>query len=265
MNSNNNNFGFDSEEYLGQLNTVPYCQFLNASSSKYGIAITSQNAELAELELIDSWSLIEHQFGDGTNETLFVTQEPKILVLNRSQPMMSNEVETIPYNKAKYTQGQGSYKAFSYLVVWFLNETNQPISNLPFRLRCSGFAGLTFLQNYDYYNCPNSFCKQFLGVYKSLTGDRAISKSNVFYAHAIYQPQFIRQRVTSGTNGQSSFAVTTESFTVPSNENFGQMIIRNGSPTSDRIKELIVSTKSWLKDEQHQFPVSTEEEQSPTI
>ena len=243
--NNNHDFGFGGDEFNGQLNTVPYAQFLNASNSKYGMAITSQNAELAEFELVEGWQPIEHEFGDGTNETLLITQKPKLLILNRSIPMMSNEVETIPYHKIKHSEG--GYKPFSYVVVWFLNEANQPISNLPFRLRCSGFAGLTFLQNYDYYNQPNSFCKQFLGVYKSLTNDRAIDKNNIFYAHAIYQPTLIRKKATSSTNGQSSFAVMTDSFVKPTKDNFGSLIIKNGSATSDRIKQMIETTRSWLK------------------
>ena len=45
-------FGFNSDEFLGQLTTVPYCQFLNSSSKNYGIAITPANAELAGFEII---------------------------------------------------------------------------------------------------------------------------------------------------------------------------------------------------------------------
>lgn len=76
----------------------------------------------------------------------------------------------------------------------------------------------------------DSFCKQFLAVYKSLTGDRAIEKNETFYAHAAYQPQLVRQKVTSSSNGQSSFAVMTNSFIGPIKDNFAQMIVKNGSP-----------------------------------
>ncbi|HEY9768821.1 MAG TPA: DUF5895 domain-containing protein, partial [Coleofasciculaceae cyanobacterium] len=189
--NDNQDFGFDSDEYKGALASVPYAQFLNASSQDYGIAITSANAELAEFELIDTWRPIEHQFSDGTNETLLVSQQPRLLVLNRSQPLMSDGITTVPYSKVK--NAAGGFKAFSYVVVWFLNNNNQPLSELPFRLKCSGYAGLTFLKNYSYYNNPLSFSKKFLNVYKSLTGDRAIDKNEVFYAHAVYQPNLVRQ------------------------------------------------------------------------
>lgn len=240
-------FGFGGEEFLGQLNAVPYAQFLNAGDRQYGLAVTSKNAELAGLELIDSWKSLEHEFSDGTDDILFVTTQPKILVLNRSQPMMSNETETIAYNKAQCEPG--GYKAFSYAIVWFLDENNKPISELPFRLKCSGYSGLTFLQNYNYYNNPNSFCQQFLEVYKSLTKDSAIAKNDVFYAHAVYQPQLVRKKATSRVSGQSSWAVMTDGFIQPNQDNFGSMIIQNGSVTSIKIKEAIETTKPWLKTE----------------
>jgi hypothetical protein len=243
--NNYQDFGFNSDEFLGELTTVPYCQFLNASSQKFGIAITSANADLAKLKIIDSWQPIEHEFSDGTNETLLVTQQPRLLILNRSKPLMSKNSETLAYSKTKFTEG--GYKAFSYVVVWFLDNNNQPISELPFRLKCSGYAGLTFLKNYSYYNNPNSFCKKFLQTYKNLTSDRAIDKNDIFYAHAVYQPIFTRKKATSSINGQSSFAVVTDSFLEPTESNFGSLIIKNGSEVSIKIKKLIETTKPWLK------------------
>ena len=245
--NNYQDFGFSGDEFRGEITTVPYCQFLNASNQKFGIAITPSNAELAGFRSTDSWKAIEHEFSDGTNETLLVSQQPRLLILNRSQPLMSNGVVTLPYIKAKFAEGE--YKAFSYVVVWFLDDDNQPLSELPFRLKCSGYAGLTFLKNYSYYNNSNSFCRHFLNTYKSLTGDRTINKNDVFYAHGVYQPNLVRQKATSSQNGQSSFAVMTDSFIEPTPANFGSLIVKNGSPVSYRIKELIDTTKSWLKTE----------------
>ena len=249
--NNYQDFGFNSEEFLGKLTTVPYCQFLNASSKNYGIAITPSNAELAGFKLTDSWQPIEHEFSDGTNETLLVNHKPRILVINRSVPLMSNDLETILYNKEKFVLGE--YKAFSYVVVWFLDNNNQPLSDLPFRLKCSGYAGLTFLKNYSYYNNPHSFCKQFLQIYKNLTQDRALDKNDVFYAHGVYQPILTRKKATSSINGQSSFAVMTDSFLEPTEANFSSLIIKNGSEVSDKIKEFIQTTKPWLEIESVQL------------
>ena len=70
---NNQDFGFNSDEFLGELSSIPYAQFINASTKDFGIAITSTNAELAKFKLIDSWQPIEHQFADGSQTTLLIT------------------------------------------------------------------------------------------------------------------------------------------------------------------------------------------------
>ncbi|MEM8720918.1 MAG: DUF5895 domain-containing protein [Cyanobacteria bacterium P01_G01_bin.39] len=257
--NNYQDFGFSGEEFQGEMTTVPYCQFLNASSQKFGIAITGANAELASFKADDNWQAIPHEFSDGTNETLLVSQQPRLLIMNRSQALMSDGATTLPYSKLKYAEGE--YKAFSYVVVWFLDSNNQPLSELPFRLKCSGYAGLTFLKNYSYYNNPHSFCRQFLNIYKSLTGDRAISKNDVFYGHGVYQPNLVRQKATSSQNGQSSFAVMTDSFIEPSTDNFASLIIKNGSPVSDKIKQFQETTKSWLKTVTVEFEVESQHEE----
>ena len=244
MTQNTIDFGFTSDQFNAEPTSVPYAQFLNASSTKFGLAITSTNAELAGFQLIDTWKAIEHEFADGSDEILLLSDNPRLLVLNRSRPMMSNGIETVAYDKTKFNQG--GYKAFSYCVVWFLDDKNQPISELPFRLKCSGFAGFTFLQNYSYYNRTNSFCEQFLRVYQNFSGDRAGAKNSLFYAHAVYQPHLTRQQVTSSHNAQSSFAVVTNGFTEPTCDNFANLIIPNGSLTSKRIKELTETTLPWL-------------------
>lgn len=242
---NNLDFGFDSNEFLGELSSIPYAQFLNSDNDSFGVAITSTNAESTQFTLTDAWKPVEHEFSDGTNETLLLATQPKLLVLNRSRSMMSNETETIAYERKKHNTGD--YKAFSYLVVWFLDDNNQPLSKQPFRLKCSGYSGLTFLRNYSYHNNPRSFCNQFLAIYKSLTGDRAIEKNELFYAHAVYQPTLVRARVTSSINGKSNTAVLTSGFLEPTPDNFASLIIKNGGEVSSKIKQFIQITKPWLQ------------------
>ena len=176
---------------------------------------------------------------------------------------MSDGYETIPYNKAKYAQGD--YKAFSYAIVWFLDKENKAISTLPFRLKCSGYAGTTFLKNYSYYNNPDSFCKKFLQTYKSLTGDRAAEKNNIFYAHGVYQPKLIMTKVTSSVNGQSSWAVVTDSFVEPTENNFKQLIIKNNSELSSKIQEYIEITQSWLNEPEHPKTETPQEIEQPIV
>lgn len=263
---NNLDFGFGGEEFTGEASNIPYAQFVNASASVFGLGITKANAELAgfNFKLDSGYQLIDHQFDDGTPETLYMTREPRLVVVNRSEPLMTKDKQTVPYNKEIYAEGD--WKAFSYVVIWLLDKSNQPLSEMPFRLKCSGFAGITFLKNYSYYSNPDSFTKKFLLIYKQLTGDRTINKNNVFFAHAVYQITLGREKATSSYNNQSSMAVMTKSFLEPSKENFGSLIVRNGSPFSDRIKEAISETEAWLKTASYKDEENTNEKvetQSP--
>jgi hypothetical protein len=237
-------FGFNSEEFEGEVVSVPYAQFLNGSDTVFGLAISKSNAELAEFSG-EGYQLIDHRFTDGTEVQMYICQTPRMVIINRSEPLMSNESETIPYDKIKYQEGD--WKAFSYIVFWPVNAKNQPLSQMPFRIRCSGFAGITFLKNYSYYSNPDSFVRKFLAIYKALTGDRQIEKNEVFYAHAVYQIGLIREMAKSTHNNKSSMAVKTDSFLEPTKENFASLIIRNGSEFSDQIKSAIEETKAWLK------------------
>jgi hypothetical protein len=258
-------FGFQSEDFTGKLNTIPYCQFLCGDIRTYGLAITKPNAEISGFKGGGNFNLTEYQFNDGTTEQLYITQQPRLVILNRSGPLMTRAVnktsETIPYDKKRYEEEQ-DWKAYSYVVIWLLDNNNRPLSELPFRLKSSGYAGLTFLKHYSYYSNPDAFCKKFLQVYKTLTGDRTISKNDVFYAHAVYQPQLIRAKATSKVNGQSSFSVQTESYLMPSTDNFGSLIVRNGSEISEKIKQFIDETKAWLKTDVF---VETQEEQQDSL
>lgn len=244
--NNLQDYGFRGKKFQQERITPPYCQFFNENDEKYGLAITSANANAARFTPSSDWLPIKHQFRDGTDDILQVTNIPRMVVLNRSIIMMNRNQEIIPYDKTRKKDG---FAPFSYVIVWFLDHNNQPLSELPFRLKCSGFAGYTFLQHYNYANNDESFCQKFLRTYKHLTQDRAINKNEIFYAHAIYCARLSRRQVESSENGQRNKAVITTNFINPTEDNFGSLIIKNQSPVSLRIQELIETTKSWLKTE----------------
>lgn len=235
-------FGFAGAEYEGESTTPPYCQFIN--SSKFGMGIIAANAKLAKFQGGSGWQKVRHEFESGEVHDTYLCQSPRMVILNRGKPMMSKDKIIKPYSK----ENNDGYTAFSYIVVWFLDEYNQPLSELPFRLKCSGYAGKQLLFNYKYGNNTQSFCQGFLKTYKTLTNDRAIEKNDIFYAHAVYVPSFDRQKVTS-PDGKTSWAVITREYVKPTVDNFSSLIVKNGSSLSNQIKKLMERTKPWLKTE----------------
>lgn len=253
-------FGFGGDEFKSDAKVIPYAQFLNGSSTIYGFAITQANAEMTGFEPTPDWEFIDYEFVNGDLDKLYITKSPRVLCINRSRPLMQSKdpgnSKIMPYEKEIFNADE--YKAFSYMVIWPVDANNQLLSESPLRLKCSGYAGISFLKNFDYYNNNDSFCRNFLQTYKNLTSDRAINKNDVFYAHGVYQPNLVRQKVTSSYNGQSSFAVVADSFLVPDTSNFASLIVRNGSDVSDRIKQQIEDTKSWVDISEPEEPTADE-------
>ena len=243
-------FGFNTTDYDSTAIRVPYAQFLNNSTKNSGLAITSQNVEMINLDvekaLTCGWQSVDHEFSDGTVDTLLFIKNPKMVIINKSTTYMANDQETIEFDKDKYRSGDG-YKAFTYLIILLLDDDNNPLADSPVRLKCSGISGLTFNQHYSYWNKSDSFCNTLLAAYKEVTGDRAINKNEVFYAHGVYQPLLERKKVSSSNDASlSSNTVVTVDYATPDKTNLGKFIIKNGSPVSDRIKEFMETTKDWI-------------------
>ena len=239
-------YGFNSDEFLGTLAHIPYAQFLNASNSTYGLAVTQPNAEASDLNIDkEYWRYHEHEFSNSEKVNTFIAIKPRVLILHRSNPFYKTVDDNIyKYNPSLKKVKEG--KAFSYLVVWFLDKNNNPLSKMPFRLLCKGYSGISFIKQYDYHDNSKSFCRQLLNVYKKATGDQKQELNEIFYAHAVYEPLLERKKVTSSYVNQSSYAVVTTSFDQPTIETLPNILIKYGTNMSQRILEARLLSKNWL-------------------
>ncbi len=266
----NLDFGFNSEEFKGSIETIPYAQFINpVRSSNWGIGIKTDIAEMADFNIIKGWDIVEHEFDDGNKTNLIISQSPRVLVLHRSPALMASGKIVKPYNREFYTEANEKarnddekWKAFSYLVVFFVDENNNLLSETPFRLRCSGQAGASFTKNYSNWNNQQSFCYTFLKVYQQLTGDRT-AKNQLFYSHCVYVPTLAKDKAVHGITGKSSWACLTKGFLEPTEKNIKSLIILNNSETSQKIKESIELSKDWFR----LNPVEVEQtsEETPSV
>ncbi len=236
-------FGFNSSEFESEREIIPIAQFLNpVRTSNWGIAIKINLATAANFNADDSWKIVKHQFSDGKNETLLLCQSPRLVVLHRSGALMSKDEEIIKYDASK--QGT-AWKSFSYAIVFFLDKNNQPLSQIPLRLKCVGQAGISFIKHYNHYNNSQSFTQKFFQVYQELTGD-CTPKNQVFFSHAVYVPNLVKGLAKSRSSELCSPACLTEGFLEPTTDNFTSLIIKNGSPVSTQIKQARADTEHWI-------------------
>ena len=250
--TNNLDLGFATEEFRATQQIIPYAQFLNPyKSPSWGIAIKKNQAEIAGFVPDRTWIETEHKFkGSDRAETLYLSQEPRLLILNRSRLVKSSPSGEISlYNHAIDFDLAKNWKKFTYAVIWFLGEDNKPLSTLPFRLRISGQAGMSFINHYRNYTGASCFCGEFFKLYKELNpADRDNAKNDLFWAHAIYAPKLAEKEAKSKLTGESSEVCMTVGFLKPTKNNFFDLIVskKANQELSDRILEQVEKTKAWI-------------------
>lgn len=274
---NSNDFGFDTSDF--EVETVPYAQFINGKvpSDPFGLAIKKEVAEREDIKFSPDESsgfvLKNHYFkGKKEPDTLYISLAPKMLVLNEGPVLMAHKDDKkIPvslFDKNRYSEG--CYKAYSYIIIMLLDNNNQPLSEKPFRLKCSGFAGMSFKNFYYNYREPKkSFVQQYYEVYCKLTNSKVQPQLNFnkpsvrqFFAHAIYSPLMEVEEAVNA-KGDSSWAAVTTGFVKPTEKNFESFLIPaklNGkrNELSLKIEQWIEETQDWLSlkqanDEQNEF------------
>lgn len=233
-------FGFENEPTL-ESSIIPFCQFFNPPKSgkgNMGIGIKPEQAELAGFKPDSSFKKVEHYFGEQQTE-VFLASAPRLLVLNKSKQLyMKSRNEgsyTEKFNLNQYTENKANYKIWGYAVVMFLSQDNKFLSELPFRIKSNGVAGISFMEcwNGGKTNTPNLFAHLFK-QYQQVTGKKLEPIS--FKSHMIYEPTFERKMVGKGNN-QSPVCFTTD---------FKKYELQDGLISrSQEIVDFVELTKSW--------------------
>jgi hypothetical protein len=256
-------FGFNTAEFATE--SVPYAQFINSRlpNGNFGFAIKKDVADLIEVSFKpdENYKLVDHFFDKKEEpDQLYITLTPRLLVLNQGPVLMAHKRD----KKAKVQlydheiYAQKNHKSYSYVIIMPLNKKNQPMCDSPLRLKCSGFAGMSFKNKFYNYKSPKgTFVRDWYETYCSLTGDKQQQtldfrkeKVNWFFAHAIYCPQMEKQSA-SNDDGQSSWATVTKSYIVPNKDNFEKLLIpakveNKETELSLKIEQWIENTQDWL-------------------
>ena len=226
--------------------TPPYCQFIRGSTNRFGLGIDLVNAQKAGFGDNPLRQKTTHEFGSGREEEIYLSRSPRMLVLNRSQAMMSDNGRDLYIYDREHCRG---YRAFSYWVVWFVDAQNRPLSRFPFRLKCTGYQGTSLQKLYDYPNETDTFSQRIVEVYQRRAKNPQLKDPQRFLAHAVYQPNLVREMKGSRQDPQrKSMTVITKDYLVPTVENFADFIVKNGSLESQFIDKFITETKPWLRE-----------------
>lgn len=234
------NFGFDNEPTL-ESSIIPFAQFFNPPKSgkgNMGIGIKLEQADLAGFKPDSSFKKVEHYFGEQQTE-VFLASAPRLLILNKSSQLYMKSKNDGSYvekfDLQQYSNNKSSYKVWGYAVIMFISQDNKFLSEIPFRIKLNGVAGISLIEcwNGGKTNAPNLF-KHLFDQYKKATGKKLEPIS--FKSHMIYEPVFERKTVGQGSN-QSPVCYTT---------GFKKYELENGLISRNQeIVDFVELTKSW--------------------
>lgn len=223
-------FSYQGTGLEDNISIVPYAQILNPIKHSFiGIGIKKDQAELAGFKPSKGWELNKLMIGEDQQEC-YTCASPRLIILSRSELLMSRESEIIKYDPLKKDEG---FKALSYIVVMFLDEKNNPISDLPFRLKTSSMAGKSLRDNYSKWQ------GQLLSAYKAAEG----STEGLTWSAGIFTPTFIKGQTLS-PDGKKINISEIDSFVAITPTNLEANFIL---PTSQLGKEL-PNLKKLIKD-----------------
>lgn len=229
-------FGFDNEPTL-ESSIIPFAQFFNpVKSENMGIGIKLEQADLAGFKPDSSFKKVDHKFGkDKVN--IYLSIAPRLLVLNKSNQLYMKGKDTYAekFDLQKYVDNKTNYKVWGYAVVMFLSKDNEFLSELPFRIKLNGQAGMSFVEcwNGGKTNKPNLF-KHLFSQYQQATGKKLEPIS--FKSHMVYEPILEEKEVGNGSD-TSSVCLTV---------GFKQYPLDKGLISrSQEIVDFVELTKSW--------------------
>jgi len=204
-------FGFENEATV-ESSIIPVAQFFNPSySNNMGLGITEENAQKANFKPDETFELVDHVFGGSDTPTkVYLTKTPRLLVLTRQKGLfMQRNEEKAPLEKfdSKVFK-KPEYKAWGYRSILFIDKNNQPLSEIPFRLKLGGCAGQSFRHNFDYggnfCDGPTLFAYLF-SEFKKQT--KRVQEPVSFRSHMIFEPIFEKKKV--GDKQKNWACVTT--------------------------------------------------------
>lgn len=106
-------FGFNDEKFKGESTVVPYAQFINpVRCSYFGVAIRESCVEAAGFIPTSSWMEVNHSFkGAKQPEKLLLCTNPRLVILHRSKPYMSNGSEVTLFDAGRRNRRRSKVRA----------------------------------------------------------------------------------------------------------------------------------------------------------
>lgn len=254
------NFDFDEEKFKAPASEVlPWCQMINPHWSQdglkpYGLAISLEKANMVAFAPDENWQQVEYSFSSGEVTTLFITTNPRLLVVRRGAVCIKDRATGMTLGRLAdyydtFMSEKLKFKTFTRYLIFFVGQNQKLLHQSPLRLTLSGAAGASFgaaFRNAKAGQVAGGFTVELEKAYAAYRQQPVTAKGALFHAHGIFCP--IIESVEKGS-GQKALVATTVDYGHPTADNLAQYLIASNSHESALICQAFEDYKDFAKEE----------------
>ena len=188
---------FESSEFAPQVvERAPFAQIINPQVTRkglapFGFALTEENAKSTSFQLPEGWQLIDYEFKSGSVVPIYISKQPKLLIIASSVLYLKNAEKQIIGEMQDFPNWkQQGLKICSYKWCYILNQKNQPCHTIPIQISLNGASGAIFSTSWLNYKPRGGFCYDMEAAYAASKKQQPKPMGEAFHAHCVYEPVF---------------------------------------------------------------------------
>jgi len=210
---------FESSDFAPSTGSAPFAQILNPKlGGAVGFSVTEKNAIAAGLSLPSTWEKTIHEFGSGDEEAVYVTKNPRLLILGGSALIMRDRKTRKPISKFNFnTYNKIEHSLYRRVWCYILNDQNNFCHAEPLAIAIGGASGASFMSTWLKTKPRSGFIDRMEALYSAAIGKPKAAKGELFHAHCVYEPLMEIQK--RGEGQVVSKVTVTTGFKEPSIQN----------------------------------------------
>ena len=254
-------FDFDDDKFKAPPSEIlPWCQMLNPQWGEdglkpYGLAITQEKANLVGFTPDDNWRQEEYKFGSGEITKLFVTTNPRLLIVRRGPVSIKDRATGMTLGRLAdhydaFMSEKLKFKTFTRYLIFLIGQNQKLLHQSPLRLTMSGAAGASFGAAFRSSRAgfvADGFTVELEKAYAAYRQQPVTAKSSLFHAHGIFCPVIESVEKGSGTN--KALVAATVDYGHPTEANLTEYLISPNSAESAIICQTFDDYKDFAKEQ----------------
>lgn len=227
---------FSSEDYRSdKVPSYPWLKVLN-SARVHGVLVTFDQAMIAGWRDLNVYPMYEQALKNGEVDAGMHIQNPRMLVIRVGEQLRLNSARKVVGKWIKGDKERG-FKPAQKALVFFLDQDNQPLHEIPFGWTIKGYMQYSFIDALERYR------KEFETVWAKARGEVRTAKNQKFHSMVVFDWQSGAE--LKGSAQASNYACMVKSFTVPTVENYRSLFVGYDAEVKAAALEAFDDSEGW--------------------